>query len=183
MVPTRFGDTHVLVAGPSDGPPVVALQGGNVVNPLTLAWLTSLVDSCRIYAPDTIGQPGKTVGARVSANDSSLGAWTTDVLDALELPSAAFIGASYGAGVLLRLAAVAPARIKRAVFVVPARLTAVPVRAMLSRAAGYVSNRAWHRPGLTACPCRQMPRPEPCPCTVTSPAFTTSPVRTIGFCV
>ena len=104
----------MLVAGPPDGPPIVALQGGNVVNPLTLAWLTSLVDSCRIYAPDTIGQPGKTDGARVSANDSSLGTWTTDVLDALELPSAAFIGASYGAGVLLRLAAAAPARIDRA---------------------------------------------------------------------
>ena len=44
MVPTRFGETHVLVAGPLDGTPVVALQGGNVVNPLTLAWLTPLVD-------------------------------------------------------------------------------------------------------------------------------------------
>ena len=104
MVPTRFGETHVLVAGPLDGTPVVALQGGNVVNPLTLAWLTPLVESCRIYAPDTIGQPGKTVGGRVSANDSSLGDWTTDVLDGLGLPSASFIGASYGAGVLLRLA-------------------------------------------------------------------------------
>jgi pimeloyl-ACP methyl ester carboxylesterase len=171
MVPTRFGDTHVLVAGPQHGRPVVALQGGNVVNPLTLAWLTSLVDTCRIYAPDTIGQPGKTVGHRVSANDSSLGDWTTDVLDALELSSAAFIGASYGAGVLLRLAAVAPARIDRAVLVVPAGITGVPIRSMLSLAAGYLGYRALHRPGIAASTVRQLAGPNPDPLMIESTAL------------
>jgi pimeloyl-ACP methyl ester carboxylesterase len=171
MVATRFGDTHVLVAGPPDGPPVVALQGGNVVNPLTLAWLTPLVSTCRVYAPDTIGQPGKTDGARVSSNDSSLGSWMTDVLDALELPSAAFIGASYGAGVLLRLAAAAPARIDRAVFVVPAGMTAVPVRSMLSLAAGYLSYRALRRPEIAAATVRRLAGPNPDPMMVESTAL------------
>jgi pimeloyl-ACP methyl ester carboxylesterase len=171
MVPTRFGETHVLATGPAAGPPVVALQGGNVVNPLTLAWLAPLVDSCRIYAPDTIGQPGKTVGGRVSANDSSLGDWTTDVLDALELPSAAFIGASYGAAVLLRLAATAPVRIDRAVLVVPAGLTAVPFRSMLSLAAGYLSYRALRRPGIAAATVRRLAGPDPDPLMVESTAL------------
>ena len=75
MVPTRFGESHVLVAGPVDAPAVVVFQGGNVVNPLTLTWFASLADQLRIYAPDTIGQPGKSAGTRVSANDSSLGDW------------------------------------------------------------------------------------------------------------
>lgn len=171
MVPTRFGETHVLVAGPPDGPPVVALQGGNVVNPLTLAWLTPLVDRCRIYAPDTIGQPGKTLGNRVSANDSSLGDWTTDVLDGLGLPSASFIGASYGAGVLLRLAAVAPARIDRAVLVVPAGMTSVPVRSMLRLAAGYLSYRALRRPRIAAATVRQLAGPDPDPMMIESTAL------------
>ena len=171
MLPTAFGDTHVLMAGPRDGPPVVALQGGNVVNPLTLAWLTPLVDTCRIYAPDTIGQPGKTDGARVSANDASLGKWMTDVLDTLELPSAAFIGASYGAAVLLRLAATAPARIDRAVLVVPAGLTAVPVRSMLTLAAGYLSYRVLRRPGIVAATVRQLAGPDPDPLMVESTAL------------
>jgi pimeloyl-ACP methyl ester carboxylesterase len=171
MVSTRFGGTHVLVAGPPDGPPVIALQGGNVVNPLTLAWLTPLIDTCRIYAPDTIGQPGKTVGERVSANDSSLGDWTTDVLDALELPSAAFIGASYGGGVLFRLAAVAPARIDRAVFVVPAGMTAVPVPSMLSLAAGYLGYRALRWQGIAAATVRQLAGPDPDPLMIESTAL------------
>ncbi len=85
---TRFGETHLLQAGPEDGPPVVVFQGGNVVNPLTLAWFAPLVDRFRIHAPDTIGQPGKSSGLRVSANNTSLGEWAVDVLDGLALPSA-----------------------------------------------------------------------------------------------
>ena len=105
IVPSRFGETHLLEAGPVDGPPVVVFQGGNVVNPLTLAWFAPLTDRLRIHAPDTIGQPGKSSGERVSANDASLGEWAVDVLDGLGLDSAPVVGISYGGGVVIRLRA------------------------------------------------------------------------------
>lgn len=171
VVETRFGATHVLTAGPSGGRPIVALQGGNVVNPLTLAWLETLVDEFRIYAPDTIGQPGKSAGERVSANDASLGQWAVDVLDRLDLRSAAFIGASYGAGILLRLAGLAPGRIDRAVLVVPAGLTPVPLRSMLSLAAGYLGYRFAGRRGLVERTVRQLAGPRPDPRMVESTAL------------
>jgi pimeloyl-ACP methyl ester carboxylesterase len=161
MVETRFGPTHILVAGPPEGRPIVALQGGNVVNPLTLAWLGPLAGEFRIYAPDTIGQPGRSAGRRVSANDASLGEWALDVLDALELRSASFIGASYGAGVFLRLAAIAPDRIDRGVLVVPAGLTEVPLRSMLSLAAGYLGYRFIGRRGLVEATVRSLAGPTP----------------------
>jgi pimeloyl-ACP methyl ester carboxylesterase len=170
-VETRFGATHVLIAGPAHGRPIVALQGGNVVNPLTLAWLAPLVDTFRIYAPDTIGQPGKSAGQRVSANDASLGEWTLDVLDGVGLTSAAFIGASYGAGVFLRLAALAPDRIDRAVLVVPAGLTEVPLRSMLSLAAGYLGYRFAGRRALVEATVRQLAGPDPDPLMVESTAL------------
>jgi pimeloyl-ACP methyl ester carboxylesterase len=171
VVETRFGPTHVLVAGPEGGRPIVALQGGNVVNPLTLAWLGPLVDEFRIYAPDTIGQPGKSTGTRVSANDASLGEWTVHVLDRLDLPSAAFIGASYGAGVFLRLAGLAPERIDRAVLVVPAGLSAVPVPSMLTLAAGYLGYRFVRRRSLVERTVRQLAGPDPDPLMVSSTAL------------
>ena len=148
VVATRHGDTHVLEAGPAGGPPVVIFQGGNVVNPLTLAWFAPLADRLRVYAPDTIGQPGRSSGNRVSANDASLGEWALDVLDALGLGAPAVVGISYGGGVVIRLAGLAPERIGRAVLVVPAGIADVPVSSMLTLAAGYLGYRAVARRSL-----------------------------------
>ena len=137
MVPTRFGTTHVLIGGAPDGETILVSGGGNVVGPLTLGWFSPLAEQFRLVAPDTIGQPGLSAGVRVSGSDASLGKWALDVMDALELDAPGAIGVSYGAGVLLRLAEVAPARIARAAFVVPSGIVGSPTRAMLRLAAGY----------------------------------------------
>lgn len=170
-VPTRFGEAHMLEAGPPDGPPVVVFQGGNVVNPLTLAWFAPLVDRFRIHAPDTIGQPGKSEGGPLSANDGSLGEWAIDVLDGLRRESAAVIGISYGAGVALRLATLAPDRIDRAVFVVPAGIADIPIPSMLSLAAGYIGYRVTSRRGLVEATVRRLTGGEPDPMFVESTAL------------
>lgn len=136
-VQTRFGTTHVLLGGVPDGEPIAVFGGGNVVGPLTLAWFAPLAARFRLVAPDTIGQPGLSAGTRVSGSDASLGEWALDVLDLLELEAPGAIGVSYGAGVLLRLAEIAPARIGRAAFVVPSGIVGSPTGAMLRLAAGY----------------------------------------------
>ena len=171
MVSTRFGDAHILQAGPEDGPPVVVFQGGNVVNPLTLAWFAPLVDRFRIHAPDTIGQPGKSAGARVSANDASLGEWAVDVLDGLGLAAPAVVGISYGGGVVLRLAALAPERIGRAILVVPAGIADVPLGSMLSLAAGYLGYRAIARRSFVESTVRRLSGGDPDPLFVESTAL------------
>ena len=61
-VDTRFGTTHLLCAGPPAAPPLVIFHGGNSVNPFTLAWFAPLADEYRIYAPDTVGHPGRRSG-------------------------------------------------------------------------------------------------------------------------
>src|SRR5512145_317993 len=100
VVSTRFGKTHVLVTGPEDGMPVVMLHGGNSINPETLGWIIPLMERYRIYAPDTIGHPGKSAPVRLSPRDNSYGQWLADVLDGLELAQVALMGGSYGAGIL-----------------------------------------------------------------------------------
>ena len=91
MVPTRFGQTHVLLAGPEAAPPLVLLHGGNTINPSMLAWANSLVGKYRLYAPDTIGHPGKSAPVRLSPRDDSYGQWAVDVLDGLGLDRPAFM--------------------------------------------------------------------------------------------
>ena len=135
MVNTRFGETHVLVAGPEQGPPVVVTHGGNSITPQGLRGLLPLLKQghYRLYAPDTIGHPGKSAQVRLSPRDQSYGQWLNDVLDGLGLDSAGFIGGSFGAGIILRLAVYAPQRITKMALFVPSGIVAVPLTSMLFR--------------------------------------------------
>jgi len=131
MVPTRFGQTHVLLAGLETGMPLVLLHGGNTIGPSMLAWGKPLAGKYRLYALDTIGHPGKSDPVRLSPRDDSYGQWVVDVLDGLDLESPAFMASSYGAGILLITAAYAPERISKAVVLIPSGLVSIPGRTML----------------------------------------------------
>jgi pimeloyl-ACP methyl ester carboxylesterase len=131
MVQTGFGETHVLVLGPQNAPPVVILHGGNTTSPLTLGWIRPLIERYRVYAPDTIGHPGKSAPVRISPSDDSYGRWVVEVLDALNLGQPPLLGGSYGAGILLRAAVYAPERIGKAILFIPSGLVSIPVRTML----------------------------------------------------
>lgn len=131
MVETRFGATHVLMLGPEEGQPLLILHGGNMINPVTLAWYAPLAERYRLYAPDVIGQPGKSAPVRLSPDDDSYSQWMVDVLDRLGLEYLPFIGPSYGAGIILRTAAYAPQRISKAVLHVPAGIVAPPLLTLL----------------------------------------------------
>ncbi|OIK12996.1 alpha/beta hydrolase [Bacillus sp. MUM 116] len=117
---TSFGKTHMLVAGPAEGKPLFLFQGGNCINPMTLSWFSPLTDQYRIYAPDTIGHPGYSDETRISAKDESFSIWVEELMDYLGIKSCGFIGASYGAGIVLRLASFKPEKIDCSVLVSPA---------------------------------------------------------------
>lgn len=133
VLPTRYGETHLLIAGPEGAPPILLFHGGNVTNPLTLAWFRPLAERFRIYAPDTIGHPGLSAQTRLSPRDDSYGRWAVDLLDALDLGRAALVGPSYGAGIILRAAALAPERISHAALLVPSGIALGPLAPMLRK--------------------------------------------------
>lgn len=122
-VPTRYGNTHVLKMGKADGRPVFIFQGGNCINPVTLSWFKGLLNDYKVYAPDTIGHPGYSDETRISASDHSFAEWIEDLMTHYGIEKCAFIGPSYGAGILLRLAAYQPEKIDCAVLVAPAGIS------------------------------------------------------------
>ncbi|WP_226666308.1 alpha/beta fold hydrolase [Metabacillus litoralis] len=121
-VNTRYGNTHVLVAGPKNGKPIFIFQGGNCINPMTLSWFTSLTENYRVYAPDTIGHPGYSDEHRISAKDHSFAYWIEELMNYFSIKSCAFVGPSYGAGIILRLATFMPEKIDCSILVSPAGL-------------------------------------------------------------
>jgi pimeloyl-ACP methyl ester carboxylesterase len=125
----------VILAGPEDAPPLVVLPGGNFLNPLCLSWFLPLTETFRLYAPDIVGQPGRSARTRPSARGDGHARWLGEVLDGLGLGMASFVGISYGAGLVLRLAGLAPGRVAGAVLVSPAGVAAGPIWPMLRDAA------------------------------------------------
>jgi pimeloyl-ACP methyl ester carboxylesterase len=121
-VETRFGSTHMLVAGEEDAPPLLLLQGmaGSAV-----LWHHQMADFARqhrVYALDTVGQPGRSAPNPPSVINDEYVYWLTDVLDGLALTQAHMMGISSGGWSIMRLAAVAPDRLGKAVLLSPLRL-------------------------------------------------------------
>ena len=90
IIETRFGST-LITAGPKDGHPMILFHGGNSLNPFDLKSFISLADKYRIYAPDTIGHPGKSAEVRLSPKNYSYGEWAIDILDSLGLDKSIII--------------------------------------------------------------------------------------------
>ncbi len=141
VVPTRHGDTHVLVAGPPDGPPVLVLHGAMATSAHVLAEVELLADTFRLYVPDVLGHSPLSADARPPID--GYGRWATDVLDGLGLDRPALVGVSYGGFVGLRLLATSPDRISRASLVVPGGLVAGSTWEGLTRVAWPLALYRW----------------------------------------
>ena len=120
LVDTPFGKTHVLVAGPADGPPLVVLHGALATSAHVLPELGSLVERHRVYAVDVLGQSVMSEDRRLDVADDSYGAWLAAVCEGLALTKTTVFGVSWGGFVALKLAKVAPALIEALVLMVPA---------------------------------------------------------------
>jgi pimeloyl-ACP methyl ester carboxylesterase len=120
VVQTSFGDTHLLIGGPPDAPPLVMLHGAMASSAHALVELAPLLERHRVYAIDVIGQSVKSADARPSVKNDEYGRWLVEVMDALSLARADVVGVSWGGFVSIRLAAHAPERITKLALLVPA---------------------------------------------------------------
>ncbi|MEW6567989.1 MAG: alpha/beta hydrolase [Chloroflexota bacterium] len=135
VVETRFGVTHGLVAGPADASPVVLLHGWNTSAPGWWPQINALAHVHRIYAPDTIGQGGRSAPTRPSTRGPAYGQWLADVAQQLGLSPVDWIGSSGGAWLIFKLAEESPSRIRSASLISPAGLTSVRLAFLLRAAA------------------------------------------------
>lgn len=123
MVQTRFGATHLAIAGNAKGSPVLVLPGMSIVGPLMLEYFALLADDHQLIAPDLIGQPGRSEDRPMPIGDHGYGRWVGDIMDEIGLHRADMASASFGSSIALDFAAIAPQRVGRMALVVPAGLT------------------------------------------------------------
>jgi pimeloyl-ACP methyl ester carboxylesterase len=118
-VPTSFGTTHLNVAGAPDLPPLILLHGAALCSIQWYANVGTLSQHFRIYAPDLVNQMGLSVSTRPLKTPQDCAAWLIEVMDALKLERATFIGHSLGGWLTLNLAISAPQRVERMILLSP----------------------------------------------------------------
>ncbi|MFD7450087.1 alpha/beta fold hydrolase [Kitasatospora sp. NPDC059827] len=124
-VPTAFGATRVLRAGPAHGQPVVLLpgSGGNAL--MWHAYVERLAQRHPVIAVDTVGEPGASVQTTPIRDGHDAADWLEDLLAALDVPTAHLVGCSYGGWIALHHQLRHPGRTATLTLVDPAGLADV----------------------------------------------------------
>jgi pimeloyl-ACP methyl ester carboxylesterase len=112
VVETVLGSTHLIEAGPEEGPPLLLLHG-TASNSAT--WLADIPQwSChfRVIAADIPGEPGLSEDRRLTLASEETSQWLGSLLDELGLSSVRIVGRSLGGWMALRLATRFPERVQ-----------------------------------------------------------------------
>ncbi|MFI9561016.1 alpha/beta fold hydrolase [Nonomuraea endophytica] len=118
-VPTREGETFVLASGPQDAPPLVLLHGSGANTSMWQGDIATWSQHFRTYAVDLVGEPGLSAPSRPALNSDAVALWLDDVLQGLQVTSAAFVGTSLGGWTALDYAIRRPERVTRLALMCP----------------------------------------------------------------
>jgi len=121
-VQTRFGPTHVIVAGPKDGQPLVLLHGMDASSAMWYPNIKAFSKTHRVYAIDYIMDAGKSVLMTMPLNKRQIALFYSDVFDQLQLKSMDVLGTSRGGWVAAWLAIQPNNKIRRLVLLSPAQV-------------------------------------------------------------
>lgn len=131
FVETGLGRTHLMNYGPADAPPLVLIHGHGTNATMWYPLANTLVDHYRVYAPDTIGDMGKSAGTRIAYGSGDHSRWLNEVFELLGLASARVAGISEGGWIALHFALAFPKRVDRLALLAPASLQRMRMGIML----------------------------------------------------
>ena len=118
-IPTRYGNTFIVVSGVVSPIPLVLLHG-SASNSAT--WMGDIVkygQFFQVYAVDIPGEPGKSDPYRFSWDGPAFNEWLDDVLSGLGLEKVILGGMSLGAWATIKYALYKPQRVNKVVLIVP----------------------------------------------------------------
>ncbi|MEU4540155.1 alpha/beta hydrolase [Streptosporangium sp. NPDC023825] len=118
-VPTRQGETFVVACGPRDAPPVLLLHGSGASSAMWMEDVAAWSRHLRLYAVDTIGEPGLSAPSRPALDSDAHALWLDDVLAALAVRRVSIVGTSLGGRLAVDYATRRPGRVARLALLCP----------------------------------------------------------------
>ena len=122
-VPSRHGNTFVIVSGNEYAPSLILLHGAGSNSAMWAGDVAEYSRLYRVYAIDLLGEPGKSAPIRPDWNSPVYVEWLGDVLDALKVEKAILIGLSQGGWTALKFATSRPERVDKLVLLTPGGIT------------------------------------------------------------
>ncbi len=117
---TRHGNTFVIAGGEKSLPPLILLHGSSSNSAMWIGDIAEYAKYFRVYAVDLPGEPGKSADIRPDLRTAAYSDWMKDVLEALHIGAASFVGISLGGWLALKFAAAYPDRIDKLALLCPA---------------------------------------------------------------
>jgi pimeloyl-ACP methyl ester carboxylesterase len=141
-VPTRFGDTHVIVSGSQTAHPLVLLHSAGSGAVQWFRNIGLLSKQYYTFAIDTIGEVNKSVTTKILHTRQDFVDWIIDLFNGLKIEKANLVGNSFGGLLAFNTALYLPERVKKVVLISPAatflQMCAFYYRVAIPYKIGYV---------------------------------------------
>ncbi|WP_280407358.1 alpha/beta fold hydrolase [Nocardia brasiliensis] len=118
-IPTREGETFVVVSGPPDAPPLVLLHGSGANATMWLGDIATWATDFRVYAVDIIGEPGGSAPVRPPLGSEAYARWLDDVLEAVGVEQFSLVASSLGGWFALDYVTRRPGRVTKLALLCP----------------------------------------------------------------
>jgi pimeloyl-ACP methyl ester carboxylesterase len=112
VVETALGKTHLIEAGPEDGPALLLLHGTASNSAAWLADIPQWSRAFRVIAADIPGEPGLSEDRRLTLASEEPAKWIESLLDELGVDAVRIVGMSLGGWIGLRFATQFPERVQ-----------------------------------------------------------------------
>jgi pimeloyl-ACP methyl ester carboxylesterase len=122
-IASRHGSTFVIASGRESAPPLILIHGAASNSAMWAGDVTEYSAHYRVYAIDLLGEAGKSAPVRPDWRSAAYAEWLGDVLDALKIRRAIFIGLSQGGWTALKFAITHPERVEKLVLMTPGGIT------------------------------------------------------------
>ena len=118
-IPTRHGRTFVIACGDTSAPPLVLLHGSTSNSATWVGDVAEYSQHHRVYAADTLGEPGKSESTRPPWDSPAYAEWLEDIFNALYIERASMVGLSEGGWLAIKFALYKPERVMKLVLLTP----------------------------------------------------------------
>ena len=118
-IDTRFGKTHVIIAGPEDGEPLILLHGFAFSSTMWKDNIKDLSKTYQVFALDFIGDINKSKATRQIESKMDCANWFCDVLKELRIEKTNVMGMSYGGFLAFVFAILVPEKINKLITICP----------------------------------------------------------------